>query len=432
MASKFHNLVWNTIREKNLHFRDDHTNFPFIDVPGPLLHGIPQVPSNSLPARYMRCALVEAVISHTLSTQVFNKSSLAVVRLKSTSNSESVDLDPIVKGIDALSERGYSLQAAIIQWQLVKVCQHINASRSIASKATRKVCDIIDPWLAEDSGGHSATRASRENFTRQLGGLFLEAAELWQDLQRTRVSPVAVVGNTGGEWVYKEDAWPEYDETEIPPPTPTAGGAATDQNDDGTSRRWSFVMTRGHPMTIPITPLFPQIVAETNLADEDEEYDNIIFHGRALFPMQSVLLAAREEFAVQQERQMRTASPPMTRRLSGHSRQGHSKVGIPAASMLWDDQGQGPSQQAETNRSTGAASASKGNPGRRPSTSSRDGTQPLQQKSTVSDSDRASSTVSSSRRSRRDEKGPPHPTMSESSNRSRRSGTVGSGDRGNR
>ncbi|KAM7186955.1 hypothetical protein V8F33_011501 [Rhypophila sp. PSN 637] len=411
LAKKFHDLVWMAFIDRNLRFPDKH-NPNFISASSQTLFGIPQLASNSMPARYMRCALAESVISEILATLVFSNRSLTTARLKSNGGDNSADLGPMVAGLETLLSRGYSVEATIIQWQLVKVCQHLKASRRTVSRATQAVCDILDPWLAVECRESS----TRDEFADQLASLFSEAADLWQTLQRTRANATTAVGNAGGDWDYEEDSWPEYNVCGKPPSTPTAGKDGSPVDDHDTRQRWSS-LTNGHPTSLPVASLFPRILAGNKLSEEHDDDDNIIFRGYALFPMQHVLLAAREEFAAQQEQQMRTTPPPMARRNSVFSRRRMSRAERPAAPaplpLSRDDQkvrdrGAGPSQQQKQAQTqlpavgggTAPTSTKSSVSSRRLSVSSRDGgtpALPLQQRSAVSESDRGSSTVSSHR-----------------------------------
>ncbi|KAK4210802.1 hypothetical protein QBC37DRAFT_27355 [Rhypophila decipiens] len=404
LATKFHDLVLWAFCDRNLRFPDNH-NPNFTSASSQVVSGIPQLASNSMPARYMRCALAEAVISDVLSRLVFSNRILATARLKGNGGDNSADLGPMVAGLETLSSRGYPVEATIIQWQLVKVCQQLKSSRKTVSRATQAVCHILDPWLVVECRESS----TKDEFADQLTSLFSEAAGLWQTLQRTRANATAAVGNAGGDWDYEEDSWPEYNMCEKPPSTPTAGKDGSPVDDHDTRRRWSS-LTNGHPTSLPVASLFPRILAGNKLSDEHDD-DNIIFRGYALLPMQRVLLAAREEFAAQQEQQMRSTPPPMTRRDSGFSRRRVSRAERPAAPapapLSRDDQkvrdrgGPSHQKQAESQLPPVGGGSTKSNvSSRRLSVSSRDGgshAPPLQQRSAVSESERGSSTVSSHR-----------------------------------
>lgn len=322
LASNFHRLVWNTFSND----QDVPENALVTNVSGTVHQGIPQVASNSQVARYMRCALAEAKIAETLSTDVFQDTFLG-------DSLAGEDLAPLLTAMRKLRNGRHTMQATIIKWQLVKVCQESDTAREVASKASQSVCQILGPWL-----GDPKMRASA--FAQELDRLFSEAVVLWQTIQRTRTHAKVVMSLEEELWNYTVDSYREYDEIQRPEQDPQSS------------------ITLGLPGTGPVAVLFPQIRADNDPSDQSD--DDLIYPGYALFPTQSAFIAARAE---------RSAHPtmPTLRRSSTTDRRRWSKT-------------KSQEGQAEARRPTS----------QRMSTSSRDGVQQKSVMGTTSDSEKGS------------------------------------------
>jgi len=269
----------------------------------------------------------------------------------------SQDLAPLVTAMQRLEDGRHGMQATIIKCQLVKVCQESDTARRVASQASQKISHMFRPWLGDDKS---------RDFIHELNSLFCEAVELWQKVQRTRTNAKVVMSLEEDLWNYEEDSYQEYDKTQQPDQDPRSS------------------MMLEFPGTGPIAVLFPQILREDKSLS-DHPGDDLIYPGHALFPTQPAFTAARAERSTQ-------PTTPTLRRSSTIDRRRGSR----------------------TERQEGQAEAQKPT-SRRPSTSSRDGTQQRPVLAMLSDSERGS--VLSSAMGRAD------PTASVSSTRSRRSGS---------
>ena len=269
----------------------------------------------------MRCALAEAAIAEVLSTDVFQDAYLG-------GGPGSHDLAPLVTAMQRLQDGRHGMQATIIRWQLVKVCQESDTARRVASQSSQKISHMFHPWLEDNKS---------RDFAHELNSLFFEAVELWQKVQRTRTHAKVVMSLEEDLWNYEDDSYQEYDKTQQPDQDPRSS------------------MTLEFPGTGPVAVLFPQIQADKDLTNQAG--DDLIYPGHALFPTQPAFIAARAERSAQpttptlrrsstidRRRGSRTerqegqteAKRPSSRRLSTSSRDGtHQR---PVLAMLSDSE----------------------------------------------------------------------------------------------
>jgi hypothetical protein len=208
------------------------------------LERIPQLQSNSKPAKYLRWALAEAVISEELSNNIFTAFYFPKDIKPSPESNELIHI------LDWLN-RADTRRASICRSQLAIVCsQDENTGQKIASKATQRVLDILSPLISEN----------RDEFANKLEELFTRAVKLWQPLQRADKRIVVSATNKWSDQTHW-DLWEEYDDISL--------------------QQKSSPMPTYESLVI----LFPQIWAGSKL----------LFHGKALSPTQNAFIAAKLE-----------------------------------------------------------------------------------------------------------------------------------------
>jgi hypothetical protein len=207
------------------------------------LERIPQLRTNSKPAKFLRWALAEAVISEELSNNIFT----AFYFPKDIKPSpESNGLVRILDWLNGADTR----RASICRSQFAIVCsQDENTGQNIVSQATQRVLNILGPFISEN----------RDELANKLEELFTRAVRLWQPLQRAdkRVVVSADQWSDQNNW----DLWEEYDDISL--------------------QQTSSPMPTYESLVI----LFPQIWAGSKL----------LFRGKALLPTQNAFIAAKLE-----------------------------------------------------------------------------------------------------------------------------------------
>lgn len=211
---------------------------------------IPQVPSNSVVAQSIRCALAETVIAQELSNCIFQD--FYVPR-----NVDSTEGTAFRNVLTKFMET-HTHQATAIRCQMAKIFAESSYIDETASQAVENVCGILNTWLHDDT-------TNNDGFKADLTALFSELVNVWMELQHCG-QRLAVFGEvTEGTWFENEDRKYEYDDSHGEEPQST-GPSTSD-------------------LVEPIAILFPQI-----LAGED-----LVFHGYALFSTQAVVTQAIRE-----------------------------------------------------------------------------------------------------------------------------------------
>jgi hypothetical protein len=195
----------------------------------------------------MRCAIAEAVVADELATAIF--------RDFYAGKETEAKLGGLRSALGWPSKE-HQDEAAIIRCQLAKVCGEPRKVHAVAAQAAHDVCTALRWWLNDTAQGP---------FAEGLRGIFVEAMGIWQHLQRTRQGAEAAMDRAFHNWMEQTDARPQYGSIARSEPNaqqqPTSG-----------------------PMD-PLAVLFPQIWVG----------ENLIFHGFALFPTQTAVVAAAQE-----------------------------------------------------------------------------------------------------------------------------------------
>lgn len=219
-------------------------------IPSTPLGRIPQVASNSPAALATRCAVAEAVIAQELKRHVFRDYFVP-------EDPRALELREFTKALPWLNEK-HPREATIIRCQLARACYKREGVIAVSRRAAGAVRAILFAWL----DGENAEQQLKAN----LESFFSDAVELWRGIQRTRRHVHASV-DLADEWIEIEDSRLQYD---------------------------SIALGEGHhaqkinsQVTGPIAVLFPRVLIE----------DVLHFHGYALFPTQSAVIAAAQEAA---------------------------------------------------------------------------------------------------------------------------------------
>ncbi|KAK0636159.1 hypothetical protein B0T17DRAFT_503637 [Bombardia bombarda] len=247
LATKLHELIWH-------HFDREIPNPSLLIDVGDAMSQIPQVTSNSRAARYMRCALAEAIAADGLSRHIFKDFYLP-------EGKAGTELSSIIKSLEWLNE-DHPLQATIIRCQLARACSHTSTVNDIPARAAGFVTNSLSPWVNDDG-------QRIRQFMSDLAALFSEAMRQWQKLQRGSKQARAVKALTIHLWLQAEDSRPGYDSKPVegePKSSPKASVA-------------------------PCAVLFPQI----RVGKDTDDGQDILFHGFALFPTQLAVVAAVQE-----------------------------------------------------------------------------------------------------------------------------------------
>jgi hypothetical protein len=128
----------------------------------------------------------------------------------------------------------------------------------IATQAAEDACATLCCWLNDD--------IARGQFVDRLRGIFAEAIGIWQHLQRTRQGAVAVMDLAPDGWIEETDARSEYNSISL----------ESKQNSQ---------QQPSSELVGPLAILFPQVWVG----------DEVLFHGFALFPTQTAVIAASLE-----------------------------------------------------------------------------------------------------------------------------------------
>jgi len=248
----------------------------YINLPGSTLSKIPQVPSNTEPAQYIRCAVAEAVIAQTLARKVFLDFYLP--------ESSRAELSALIRALAWLREE-HPRQATIARCQIATACNEHSGKGQIPTLAAEEVCTILNPWISDNT--------ARERLAGDLTNLFREAMDLWQNLQRAEEPATTVVDVGDANWLEEEDARSEYNKVAV----------GEEHRPQGT--------TSG--LLGPLAVLFPQIWIGSQL----------VYHGFALFHTQSAVIAASLERSQRNSRNTNTNRRRMSeseKRDSAHQR----------------------------------------------------------------------------------------------------------------
>jgi len=215
----------------------------------------------------MRCAAAEAVISEELARRIFRDFYVA-------ENLGTLE-GPIIDAVNLLNTSNKS-EGSVIRCQFAKASQGPNVVKVVSQKATRNVCKFLGCWLED--------RAQKAKLENDLQAIFTEAIEMWLPLQRIREGAWSYTATEAEHWFNRHRQ--EYDAVKL---------------------EEEHLKKQQPPsrLTKPLAVLFPKIVI-----------GNVcIFHGFALLPTQSAVIAAELEVEANGQ-QMSSSGSPSLRRMS--------------------------------------------------------------------------------------------------------------------
>ena len=225
--------------------------------------------SNSEAAKYMRCAAAEAVISEELARRIFRDFYLT--------NKLGVSQSSLINAV-CLLDTTNKKEASVIRCQFAKASQGPNEvdTDAISYRAAENVCEALSCWLDD--------KAIKEKLENDLQAIFAEAIKIWLPLQRIRERAWPDTATNPEYWVDRQR--PEYDMVKL----------------EEEHRKKQQPPSR---LIKPLAVLFPQIVIGSDC----------IFHGFALLPTQSAVIAAALEVEANGQ-QMSSSGSPRLRRVS--------------------------------------------------------------------------------------------------------------------
>ena len=214
-----------------------------VDVISPASSRIPQVASNTEAAARMRCATAETLIAEQLSTHVFQDFYISA--------SDEPNLGGLTELLSRLDKK-HARKASIARYQIATALEDQQKRDAMISRTVETVRRSLSSWTAEDAP---------ERLRHDLTSFFREASELWQRLRQGAEHAMASASVTSDQW-HLDDARQQYDTVQVDEKYRLRGPA------------WES--------TLPIAVLFPKIWIG----------NEILFHGYALFPSQSAVIAA--------------------------------------------------------------------------------------------------------------------------------------------
>jgi hypothetical protein len=230
------------------------------------------VESNSTVARYIRCAVAEAVVAQELAKNIFRDFYVGDKEVET-------ELSDLRKALTWLNKE-HQQEAAIIRCQLVHVCNKSSKVNVVATQVAQDVCAALCCWLND---------TAREQFMEGLKGIFVDALRIWQHLQRTLQGAMAVMDPNS--WIEQADARPEYD-------IPLESGQNSQQQPIS-------------ELIDPLAILFPQVLVGKE----------VLFHGFALFHTQTAVTVASLERNGQQSLRRTTVHLRRTSDMDRRSRE---------------------------------------------------------------------------------------------------------------
>lgn len=195
----------------------------------------------------MRCAVVEAIIAEQLSASIFQDFYISA--------SDKLNLRELTEVLSRL-DKGHPRKANIIRYQIATAFENPQTQNSIILCTVDNVDRLLRPWLTEST--------VRERLKHDLAEFFRDALDLWKRLRRDTVHATAQANVTSDQWEL-DDARQQYDTVKIDEHYGFPGAALAS--------------------TSPSAVLFPQIWIG----------NHVLFHGHALFPSQSAVIAANLE-----------------------------------------------------------------------------------------------------------------------------------------
>ncbi|KAL5611844.1 hypothetical protein BROUX41_000582 [Berkeleyomyces rouxiae] len=249
LDNSFHDLAWNFFNREL-----PNPVIKLTDLPGSLW-SFPQVQSNSKAAQCLRSALAEALISHKLSTRIFQQFYL--------SESSHVGFESMRKVLQWM-DLDHPDQSQAIRCQLAIVSDRLPEVTNLPTVTASELCDLLHPWLDRSS---EAGKSFKEGLTL----LMKRAMTIWQQMQRGSQLARAMVDSPEQRWLATEDSRERYSALTL---------------DENLQKQQAAAMALAGPeFDHPIAVLFPQIHFGTE----------ICFSGHALFQSQACVVAARAE-----------------------------------------------------------------------------------------------------------------------------------------
>ena len=196
----------------------------------------------------MRSALAEAIIASQLCNNIFKDFHIPA--------SNAIDFDGLARILLRLDEK-HPRKASIVRCQIAMALDDHQDNEASIGRATEGVCRLLGPCMPDG--------AVQEQFSKDLTAFFRDAMGLWKRVQRASEHVIATASVMFDQWDASLDAREQYDRVVV-------------------EDRYK-AHEAGLGSATPIAILFPQIwIGKRDL-----------FHGFALFPSQTAVIAANIE-----------------------------------------------------------------------------------------------------------------------------------------